>query len=185
MIDTRVVSPAEVEDRRLFPGSYTTKNYLSVATSGNEAEPAWKLTLAKVGRPMRRRLEGETLDGLVQLYGPLDRLQLIGAFDGDELVGLLTWKYEDWNRMVWLCDVRVREDHRRKGIAGKMLEDLQWAAMRTDGRGIMLETQTSNYPAIQFYLSKRFQMTGLNTRLYGKFPNEPPESALFFFRALE
>jgi ribosomal protein S18 acetylase RimI-like enzyme len=170
----------------LFASEYHSDRYLKVETSGRQPELTWELrSVARGrGRGITRQLDGGSLDALAQLFGPVETLRFIGAFHGEKLVGLLTWKLEKWNQTVWLCDIRVRAEYRRRGIASRLLEDLQWAAVRAEARGIMLETQSANTRAIEFYLAKGFRLVGLNSALYSDRDSPMVEVALFFYRSL-
>lgn len=184
LISVRALTKDEVSEMDLFTSGYRSTKYMRLERSGVDPEVSWNLTIAGSRREVVRTLEGDTLDVLVQLYGPAGTLRFLGAFEKDELVGLLTWKLEEWNEMVWLCDIRVRDGHRQKGVGSLLLTDLQWAASRVDARGIMLETQNTNVVAIAFYLSKGFQLVGLNSALYGRPGRANADVALFFYLSL-
>jgi len=97
------------------------------------------------------------------------------------LVGLLTWRFDSWNETAWLCDLRVRAEHRERGIGSRLIEDLMWATARLEARGIMLETQTSNVPAVDFYLGRGFQLVGINTAMYTDPKSRNADAALYFW----
>ena len=174
----------EISSLTIFASEYHSDRYLRVETSGTPPDLTWKVRSVARGRGITRRLDGGSLDALAQLFGPVETLRFIGAFHGEKLVGLLIWKLEEWNQTVWLCDIRVRAEYRRRGIASRLLEDLQWAAMRAEARGIMLETQNANTQAIEFYLVKGFRLVGLNSALYSDRDSPMVEVALFFYRSL-
>ena len=184
MADIRALTATELQTHSLFQAEYRTSSFLQIEATGIEPELTWKLARKRAIHEIRRRLDGGSFSSLVELYGPVEELHFIGAFDGTELIGLVTWRLERWNRMVWLCDIRVRPKRQRQGVARRMLENLQWAAMRVDARGIMLETQNTNHPAVQFYLDRGFNLVGLNTHLYGESVGRPADSALFFYLPL-
>jgi ribosomal protein S18 acetylase RimI-like enzyme len=54
-------------------------------------------------------------------------------------------------------------------------------AVAEGSRCVWLETQASNYPAIQFYRRLGFGLCGLDERFYGP---ASPDTALFFARDL-
>jgi len=174
-----------VRSLEIFPSEYSSRRYLRLEVSGEAPALTWNLEAAERGREATRRLDSGSLDSLIDLYGPAENLRFIGSFDGQELTGLTTWKLERWNQTVWLCDIRVRADRRRQGIAERMLEDLKWAALREGVRGILLETQNTNYPAILFYMAHGFRLVGLNAALYGDERSGPTDVALFFYLSLD
>lgn len=185
MADIRRLSLQELESLTIFPSGYSTTAYLRVVTTGTGPEKTWSLKREDRRRPVRRRLDGATLESLIRLYGPADELSFIGAVERDKLAGLITWKFESWNHMVWLHDIRVRDSHQRAGIGTRLLEELKWDAIRLNASGIMLETQNTNHPALDFYLAKGFELVGINTHLYGRSAGPEPEVALYFHLSLD
>ena len=185
MVEFRSVGGDEMQDLEIFPSEYETRTVLRLVTQGAGPELTWQLEERALGRRLSRRLDSGGWQSLENLYGPTGALNFFGAFEGARLTGLLTWKHEAWNDVTWLCDIRIRKECRRQGIGTRLLEDLKWSALRCDARGIMLETQTTNYPAIQFYTSSGFELAGLNTRFYANLLDDPAEAALFFFLPLE
>lgn len=193
LVKTRPLSVEEVHANPIFESTYATSHELRLRESGSEPELTWSLKLSSLPRPITRRLEGESVETLAELYGPPESLRFIGAmapdapfgFDAEKdtretLVGLLTWRFEEWNETAWLCDIRVEQSHRRQGIGKRLIEDLRWAAARAEARGIMLETQTTNIPAICFYLQLGFRIVGFNSAMYGN-PGGRVDAALFMW----
>lgn len=52
------------------------------------------------------------------------------------------------------------------GIGTRLIDLAKTRATELGIRAIMLETQTSNYPAIQFYLKNGFKLVGFNSISY-------------------
>ena len=55
---------------------------------------------------------------------------------------------------------------KRKGIGSTFIKMAKKRARELRVRMIVLETQSSNFPAIQFYLKNGFQLIGLNVNSY-------------------
>lgn len=183
MAEVRAVSLQELRNLRLFPSEYAGYSYWRLERDLDETSFGWSLTAQRSRKLIRRRLDDGDLDTMDELYGPLERLSFLGAFESGHLVGLATWRLETWNRTLWLWDIRVAPEHRREGIGSSLIQSLQWECIRLNARGVMLETQNLNYAAILFYLKSGFKPVGLNTELYG-FSSSPKEVAIFFFRSL-
>jgi len=179
----RVISLEELRNLRLFPSEYAGYSYWRLEPDLDETSFGWTLTAQSSRKLIRRRLDDGDLNTIDELYGPLERLSFIGAFEDGQLAGLATWRLETWNRTLWLWDIRVAPQHRRRGIGSSLLQSVQWEGMRLNARGVMLETQNLNYAAILFYLKGGFKPVGLNTELYG-LSGSPKEVAIFFFRSL-
>ena len=86
--------------------------------------------------------------------------------ENGNLVGFLELDFEDWNSRVRITQLLIDESLRRKGY-GKMLMDFaKDIAKDRDYRMLILETQSRNTPAIDFYLSQGFVFSGTNLHFY-------------------
>ena len=94
-----------------------------------------------------------------------DMDQLLVAELGSDLVGFTGVKYESWNRRMVVWHLYVASQHRKKGIGRGLIEAAVDYARTTEARCLWLETQNTNYPAIQFYLRagfRRFRRVGFS-----------------------
>jgi GNAT superfamily N-acetyltransferase len=180
-IDIRELTLEQVRHLSLFPSRYKTTRILQLEQSGNDPTVTWRLQERELPYPLTRQLDEGDVTDLLALYGPAERLRFLGAYVGEKLVGMALWHFEDWNRTIWLWDIRVEEHIQRRGVGTALLERLQQKAHTLQARGIMLETQTTNYSAVQFYLTQGFRLAGLNRYLYANNDLEQGEVALFLF----
>ena len=100
----------------------------------------------------------------------------LGAFEGGRLVAyLIVSRYVDaWH----VKNVAVDPDHRRRGIATRMLEAL-FEMTRHDGRrGYTLEVRVSNLGAIDLYERLGFERRGVRRGYY----TDNREDALVMWR---
>lgn len=118
----------------------------------------------------------------------IDELNLIiekdhsfGAFVNNELAGWIICEHRTWNNSFYIENILIDEKHRRQGIGLRLIKNAIKEARKLNCRVIELETQNTNYPAIQFYRRMGFNITGLNTRLY----ENSEEIALFMTLDLE
>lgn len=89
-----------------------------------------------------------------------------------------------WNNIARLWDINVNEENRRKSIGKKFLEFGLAKAKEWKCRAIVLECQSSNYPAISFYLKNDFKLTGLDLIAYSNQDIEKHEVRLEMSRKL-
>jgi [ribosomal protein S18]-alanine N-acetyltransferase len=98
----------------------------------------------------------------------------LAAHAGDELLGYVVCSRYD---QVWhLMNIAVSPDHRRGGVAGKLLRRLF-----EEGRGALpftLEVRVSNHGAIRLYERLGFQPTGIRRGYY----TDNREDALIMWR---
>ena len=84
----------------------------------------------------------------------------------DEEVAVIVIEKMEWNNTLLIHDLYVDFRFKNMGIGRKLMDVAKRRAMELGARAITLETQTSNYPAIQFYLNNGFELVGLNTMAY-------------------
>jgi GNAT superfamily N-acetyltransferase len=96
------------------------------------------------------------------------------------LVGLAAAAFSAWNRRVQVEDFYVAPPVRGRGIGRGLMDSVVAYARRAGARCVWLETQTINYPAVQFYQHLGFRLCGLDEQLYDAATLDSKEIALFF-----
>ncbi|MBV8328738.1 GNAT family N-acetyltransferase [Chryseobacterium sp.] len=114
-------------------------------------------------------------DELNDLNEVIEKGCSFGAYIQDELIGWIIGEHRTWNNSFYIENILIHEKYRRQGIGIQLIKNSIREARRLRCRVIELETQNTNYPAIQFYRRMGFNITGLNTRLY----DSPDEIAVF------
>jgi GNAT superfamily N-acetyltransferase len=178
LTDVRALGWDEFKALEVIPAEYCSSRRLVLTQTSEASESSFLLREEKCTR-QTRVMSDLGQHALEMLYGSLENLRFIGAFDGPRLIGSVVWRFDRWNELVTLCDIRVRTGHRRSGIGGIMLTELKWAAAMTEARGIMAETQDLNVAAVEFYVRSGFVVAGANRYLYGSSPES--DSALYLF----
>ncbi|HEX5323251.1 MAG TPA: GNAT family N-acetyltransferase, partial [Capsulimonadaceae bacterium] len=107
------------------------------------------------------------------------------AEDYGQVTAFIAAEHERWNNRINIRHLYVETELRRRGIGGQLLKELDLFARSVEARSLWLETQNTNYTAIQFYLRAGFQFCGFDAGLYD--PKAVPEGevALFFERPLK
>ena len=153
-----------------FDASFTTDRIyrlvigeLSVEFVEEElSEPLWKrYDLSGI----RRAVEESEL----AMVAEVDRV--IAAF--------MTLKFEAWNRRAWITHLYVGAEHKYRGIGSGLVDEALAFAKQKNVRGLWLETQNVNYPAIQFYKKLGFRFCGFDESLYDP-ALVPGETAMYF-----
>ncbi len=101
----------------------------------------------------------------------------LGAFIDNQLVGILIGEIRQWNNSFYIETILVSERHRRNGVGGALIKQAIKECKIYNCRLIELETQNTNFPAVQFYLQQGFRITGINSMLYND--ESTDEIALF------
>jgi ribosomal protein S18 acetylase RimI-like enzyme len=98
-----------------------------------------------------------SVQGKVNAWQPiLDRGgTLVGAFDRDTLVGFAIYRPDLAEGLANLSVLHVSKNHRRKGIASLLTEEVVRLA-RTDGARRLYVSATPSGPTVEFYWSHGF-----------------------------
>ena len=157
---------------------YTTDKIYSV--SSIEYSNSFEFTLREKSLPYSKIWKTDA-DELEELNNIIEKDNSFGAFTDGELQGWIIGEHRIWNNSFYIENILVNEKYRRQGIGIMLIKNVIKEARRLNCRVIELETQNTNYPAIQFYRRMGFNITGLNTRLY----DNADEIALFMTLDIE
>lgn len=180
----RSLTISEVRRLPRIPSGYVTDRVFRVSRQVDPQLISWRLQEERLHRPFSKVYDEGDVDDWLESYGETsgpDSMRFIGAFDGSELLGLATWTHFGWNDSLWLADIRVRRDRHRKGVGTQLMREVKTQADKLRVRGIRVETQVTNYPAIQFYRGHGFVPSGLDDHLYSNRDLTNQEVALFLF----
>ena len=116
--------------------------------------------------------------GLAEL-GDLPGHDYVVVAEIDQIaVGVAALDVENWNWRAILRHIYIDAACRGQGIGRILIDDVLREARTRRARCLWLETQNTNYAAIQFYQRLGFQCCGLDTTLYD--PQEVPATAIGF-----
>ena len=104
----------------------------------------------------------------------LDDPVSFGAFEGDELIGVIEF-YVDWSSRIFINLLKVDKRYQRRGIARSLMDKVKEVMYEKDIRAIILETQSCNVKAIAFYKSQGFKLIGFDTICYSNHDIERKE----------
>lgn len=102
-----------------------------------------------------------SIKGLLILFTPILEEHggvLLGAFDGNALVGLAVLRPRLTERMAQLAGLFVSDSHRRQGIARRLAAETYRLAKEA-GAAEMYVSATPSGSAVGFYLSEGFMPT--------------------------
>ncbi len=90
-----------------------------------------------------------------------------GIIENNLPVAFIEGSVEAWHKLFRISNIYVSKEYRRKGIADKLMVKMIQYAKSLDGiRGIILETQTCNFGAIQLYKKHGFKLTRIDLNEY-------------------
>jgi ribosomal protein S18 acetylase RimI-like enzyme len=121
------------------------------------------------------------LQAEIEVLSQLPWVQI--AHDGKRIVGVAAIEHEKWNRRARLQHLYVDRAARGQGVGRMLVEAAMIAGHAMGTRGIWVETQTTNYPAIRFYEGAGFTWCGYDASLYELSPLAD-EVAIFLWRSV-
>ena len=93
-------------------------------------------------------------------------------------VGYLTIGQENWNKTMRIWDLYIENEYKRKGVGTQLMKLAIEKSREYHCRALVLETQSSNYPAIQFYKKCGFELIGFDILAYSNTDTEKKEVRL-------
>lgn len=103
----------------------------------------------------------------VMLADWLDSPVAFGAFEDDELLGFIEGFHEKWNNRFRISNICVFDyEKRAKGTGTALIQFMLKKAKECGARMSVLETQSSNVKAINFYSKNGFKIIGFDLYAY-------------------
>ena len=144
-----------------------------------------RLELVGLERPYTKRLPPPDQEAMQRYTDTLRHRLSLGAYEGEQLVGIAVAEPEGWNRSLWVREFHVAERHRRLGRGRQMMKELAERGRASGLRIMVCETQNTNVPAIQFYRRVGFNIEGIDLSYYSNDDYPEGEVAVFMKRRLE
>ncbi len=106
-------------------------------------------------------------DALVPSY--IEEPLVFIAYKDDKEVGYLTLGIERWNNRLRIWNILVLNEYQNQGIGTILMKKAKEVMKLTSSRQIVLETQSCNNRAINFYIKNGFRFIGFDTACYSNF----------------
>lgn len=139
---------------------YTSEKYYEIHREIQSNGWTFSLTEERLSIPFEKNSEVEIFES----YKEGSEVYL-SEIHGEES-GIMVIQQMEWNNTLLIHDLYVDRRFKRNGIGRSLIEIAKNRAIELGLRMITLETQTSNYPAIQFYLKNGFELIGFNLTSY-------------------
>ena len=139
----------------------------------------WAYSIEKYSEPSQMCFPDENYD-FDEMSG---NSFFIGAYDGENCIGLAIMQHAFFKYM-YLYDMKVNREYRKKGVAGALIEKAKELALQNGYRGIYTQGQDNNLGACLFYLKTGFVIGGLDTKVYQGTPQENKKDILFYLDIL-
>lgn len=125
-------------------------------------DDGWSLTFTRTAfdQPFHKQLETAVFDP------DFPELKAYSLMIADQQAGLITLVHEQWSNRLRINDLHVSSSHQAQGYGSQLITFAAQQAERIGARAMILETQTSNDPAITFYKKHGFQLIGFDALAY-------------------
>jgi ribosomal protein S18 acetylase RimI-like enzyme len=164
--------PRDGEALTSFEATFTTDRIYRLEIGDLAAE----FVEEELSEPLTKRYDVSGIRTAVEESG----FALAAEIDG-EIAAFMTVKFESWNRRMWITHLYVANEYKNRGIGSKLVNEALAFVKRKNARGLWLETQNFNYPAIRFYAKLGFRFCGFDGSLYDP-ALVPGETAMYFSR---
>ena len=106
----------------------------------------------------------------------LDHPIAYGAFIDHQMIGYVEGAMETWNQRFRISNICIFETSKRHtGIGKKLMETIIEVAQSLQARMVVLETQSCNVNAIEFYKKMGFCIIGFDLYAYSNMDREQHE----------
>ncbi len=148
--------------------SYTTEGYYSFDVSGWD----FKLKFNPYGKTINKKFTDKLFEDWA------NNALAFGAFSEGEPVGFTECFMEKWNNRLRITNLLVFEKFRGNGIGTALIEKDIEIGIQSGARMAVLETQTCNPRAVEFYLKTGFKPIGFDLFSYSNSDAEKTEVRL-------
>ncbi len=136
-----------------YQATYESSGYLDVQIDG----PSWKF-IETTTPPFVKTFEMTLFEKW------RERPIAFGMFRDDQMLGFVEGSFETWHQLFRVTDLLIFSEFRHQGIGRMLLQHIeQYAVKKNSARAMIIETQTCNLPAINFYKSCGYRLVGANT----------------------
>ena len=157
--------PKEKWKETILPIGYTTDKYYDVVV--NKTDKGYNIEIGKKDFPTPVTHTPEEYDFPDKLYEDhLKNANAWGVIVNEELIAAIETDQEIWSNRLRITELWVSENYRKQGIGHALIEIAKEQARREGRRAIILETQSCNVNAIDFYQHEGFQLIGMDTCCY-------------------
>ncbi|GKU30493.1 GNAT family N-acetyltransferase [Clostridium folliculivorans] len=157
--------PKEKWKGTLIPIKYTTDKYYDVMV--NKTDKGFVIDIEKKAFNEPVTHSPEECDFPDKLYQDhWENAYAWGVVIDDELVAAIETDEELWSNRLRITELWVAEKYQKQGIGHALIEMAKEQARRERRRAIILETQSCNVNAVDFYQHEGFTLIGMDTCCY-------------------
>ena len=163
---------------RLITAGYTSTEAYQVAREETPDRIRFELRLIQLDQPVVKRypLDAQMIARYLAL---VTAGHAFGAFVDEACVGIALCEPHTWNVSLFIHEFRIAPGFQRMGIGRALMAAVEENARAEGMRRVVLETQTTNVPAIRFYRALGFTLDAVDISLYSNDDLARGEVAVF------
>ena len=149
----------------LLPIEYTSKEYYDVNMQRTDGGFQISIQKKKFAKPFIHSLEDyEYKDKLYEDWW--EGAEAFGITEDNKLLAAIEICPESWTNRLIITELFVDEKLRGQGYGKKLLDIAKKITVEKNYRTLILETQSSNINAVDFYLHEGFTLIGFDSCCY-------------------
>lgn len=164
MIEIRSYTPIRADELNQLTGAFTCIDTYRVRYHDSETGSGFELEPMALEVPHVHHYTHIDDEWVRTYLAPADFS--LGAFEGEQLVGVLIAEKRAWNDSLWVWEYHVAAERRGQGIGRMLMEQAVLQAKAAGLRVIICETQNSNSSAIKAYRKLGFRPEGIDISYY-------------------
>jgi ribosomal protein S18 acetylase RimI-like enzyme len=157
---------------REIGSKYSTSRYYDISVHRGAESYRIELVRNAFEKTLEKNYHGKLFEDHVE------EARVFAAVRHGEHVGWIELGYDKWNNRMRVWEFLVEEKFRRQGIGTSLMNHAVKIAKEKGARMLVLETQTNNDAAIDFYLNFGFELTGFDIAAYSNEDIEKKEVRL-------
>ena len=182
----RPLTRSDLPRLKEIDANFESDRFLDVIKSGDGFNVTWQLIERPLDPPFVStdyNVADYELDEIAQRLRRDDGVYLVIEEEARP-IGLLDMERQAWRKAAMLWNLAIDRSFRGQGLGAELIQRaIAWARAR-QLRAIVLETQTNNWPACQFYRKHGFQLCGIDDHFYSNEDAEEKEVAIFWWYEL-
>lgn len=136
--------------------SLKSNKYYKVSKEGS----SYKLEIKELGEGHEEKYSIKLMDE----KGKYTKTFLIE--ENERIFGYIEMLYTQHNNLLQIINLWVEDDVRHRSIGRKLVKSAKGFARFNKARGIIVQVENYNYPAIKFFIKEGFYICGLNEAAY-------------------
>jgi predicted N-acetyltransferase YhbS len=149
----------------VIPIKYTTDKYYDVVVNNTDKGFTVEIEKKDFIEPVTHTPEENNFpDKLYEDH--YENAYAWGVVVNNELVAAIETNQELWSNRLRITELWVSEKYQKQGIGHALIEIVKEQARRERRRAIILETQSCNVNAVDFYQHEGFSLIGMDTCCY-------------------